>query len=659
MAYACIHAGSSLHVREHLERESRRAALKKKRKTAKSTAAVQGTNAPATSTAPAAPGRHERLLDELKRVDRVLQRGARSILIHALWRESCQVSLQGQDPHPDGTCVRFRGEEAFNRADCRTTVRRTFTDLLKRLNAQYGRPGICDRYCTPLAGTLYWQALHHQGSVLQASVTPVMVAAQASRAQLQAVGKCAGAPGPGNPAYLALPHALEQGDAADQEARASGRGPESQTDTPLMDAMHSILVRALVSASTESNSPSSGHDEAPPPDTCAEDWPEPPATRLSEARSSGSGEETWHAENAFSEEEDALSDEALRGRASSPSATHTFAGEENAFSDEALRVVASASARHRLCLHRETPTSAVGLQTAFDLFGEEDGASAGRGEGGKELDSYGSAAIVTMNTAAGRLVQRDNDTPHAKAPPMPMAGAPKRSPEDCHATSAAPGEFSRMLAEYVDRKTFFLAGAMTPNAFEHWYGRWPGLVLVAVFCILRLRLGVDLVYGWPASQHGGHALSDNALGDCALGDTLRDFAAGGLEVRNTLAHFYGKEYCTVLWVHFADTLPFTAVCLASGSCLFTFALSSMTWRLRDVMRMWMLINLLCNVAGVIADLSQVLAGSHMSGYTLARALSPGGIAFQVTSKRDLLYSKRNLLYSKRNLLYSKRDLLFS
>ena len=362
---------------------------------------MQGTNAPATSTAPAAPGRHEQLLDELKRVDRVLQRGARSILIHALWRESCQVSLQGQDPHPDGICVRFRGEEAFNSADCRTPVRKTFTDLLKRLHAQCGRPAACDRYCTPLAGTLYWQALHHQGSVLQASVTPVMVAAQASRAQLQAVGKCAGAPGPGNPAYLALPHALEQGDAADQEARASGRGPESQTDTPLMDAMHSILVRALVSASTESNSPSSGHDEAPPPDTCAEDWPEPPATRLSEARSSGSGEETWHAENAFSEEEDALSDEALRGMASSPSATHTFAGEENAFSDEALRVVASASARHRLCLHRETPTSAVGLQTAFDLFGEEDGASAGRGEGGIELDSYGSAAIVTMTTAAG------------------------------------------------------------------------------------------------------------------------------------------------------------------------------------------------------------------------------------------------------------------
>ena len=193
MAYACLHAGSSLHVREHLERESRCAALEKKRKTAKSTAAVQGTNAPATSTAPAAPGRHERLLDELKRVDRVLQRGARSILIHALWRESCQVSLQGQDPHPDGICVRFRGEEAFNSADCRTPVRKTFTDLLKRLHAQCGRPAACDRYCTPLAGTLYWQALHHQGSVLQASVTPVMVAAQASRAQLQAVGKCAGA----------------------------------------------------------------------------------------------------------------------------------------------------------------------------------------------------------------------------------------------------------------------------------------------------------------------------------------------------------------------------------------------------------------------------------------------------------------------------------
>lgn len=164
-----IWIGSAQHVREGLENELMRQGRKKRKTT--STAVMRDADAPAAPTVSAAASaeadRRERLLNELKRVERVLQREARSILTHTLWGESCQISLPGQDPHPDGICVRFRGEEVFNGADCPTPVRKAFTELLKKLQKRNfhelsGRQPVCDRYATLITGTHFhhWSAKH-------------------------------------------------------------------------------------------------------------------------------------------------------------------------------------------------------------------------------------------------------------------------------------------------------------------------------------------------------------------------------------------------------------------------------------------------------------------------------------------------------------------
>jgi hypothetical protein len=166
---AMAHTGSAQHVREGLENELMREGRKKRKTT--STAVMRDADAPAAPTVSAAASaeadRRERLLNELKRVERVLQREARSILTHTLWGESCQISLPGQDPHPDGICVRFRGEEVFNGADCPTPVRKSFTELLKKLQKRNfhelsGRQPVCDRYATLITGTHFhhWSAKH-------------------------------------------------------------------------------------------------------------------------------------------------------------------------------------------------------------------------------------------------------------------------------------------------------------------------------------------------------------------------------------------------------------------------------------------------------------------------------------------------------------------
>ena len=233
--------GSSLHVRERLKSEIREL---KKRKTKKS----------AASDAAAAPAsvadRRERLLNALNQVDLVLQREARTILILKLWGEPCQMSMQGQDPHPDGVLIRFRGEEGFNGADCHSPVRMAFNHLLKKLQqnnfpAQSWRPAICDRYTTPFTGTHFHTHLSAQVLVRQ------------------------GAGGGGEQAQPAWrttyvnPHNFGQRATAVLDNTADARCLDSagNAGNPVMDEMYGILVHAL------RGSPAGHCSIAPPSDS--------------------------------------------------------------------------------------------------------------------------------------------------------------------------------------------------------------------------------------------------------------------------------------------------------------------------------------------------------------------------------------------------------